>query len=257
MPAGSSLAQILERSYSLLSDTYRSEYFYKNLIANKIVVGRHRASNVVMLNEFSIGGSVADCVFLNGSSAIYEIKTELDSPEKLHRQLDSYYRAFSNVFVVAHENSAERYLRELLDTPAGLLVVGPRGRLSPIRRARADESRLDVQTMFNALRQGEVEHILTEEFGPLPPVANGLRYAERLSLAQRMDPRSFQRGMQAELKKRSLRADKEFITAPELLPLRALLLQMNPTQAQAANLSRWLQLQEDDGVLPISQGKAV
>jgi hypothetical protein len=253
LPEDSSVGDVLGAAYQFLSASYRSEYFYKNLIASKVVIGKHRASNVVMLSEFRLGDSVADCVFINGSGMIYEIKTEFDSPEKLERQLNNYYRAFPLVNVVAHENTADRYLRILDGTPTGLLVVGARARLSKAKTADYFAERFDIPTMFNALRQADVERVLADAFGKLPPVPNGLRYAERLSLALTMAPGTFQSGMQAALKRRLLRADRDLVINPVTEPLRALLLQINPTPLQAATLLRWLDSKEHDDVLPIPQ----
>lgn len=252
LTADATAGEVINEGYRMLSASYRSEYFYKNLIASKVVVGRHRASNVVMLSEFRIGDSVADCVFINGSGMVYEIKTEFDSPEKLERQLANYFRAFTQVNVVAHEGAAERYLRILKGTPAGLLIVGARSRLSTAKVAEQTRAYLDIQTMFNALRQADVERALTETFGKLPPVPNGLRYAERLSLAQTMSPMDFQTAMQSALKRRVLRADRTIVTGSLTEPLRALLFQINPTSDQMSNLLTWLQTKEDDLVLPLS-----
>ncbi|MCU1584526.1 MAG: hypothetical protein JWM49_1082 [Microbacteriaceae bacterium] len=246
-------SNVLGAAYQFLSASYRSEYFYKNLIASKVVVGRHRASNVVMLSEFSLGSSVADCVLINGSGMVYEIKTEFDSPEKLKRQLTNYYRAFPLVTVVAHETTAERYLRVLEGTPAGLLVVGPRSRLSTARAPQYTDDYFDILTMFNALRQAEVETVLTDAFGKLTAVPNGLRYAERLSIAETMSPAHFQSGMQAALKRRLLRADRDLVINPTTQPLWALLLQINPTPSQGENLLNWLESKEHSVVLPISE----
>jgi hypothetical protein len=254
LPEDASAGTVLGAAYQFLSASYRSEYFYKNLIASKVVIGKHRASNVVMLSEFRLGSSVADCVFINGSGMVYEIKTEFDSPEKLERQLSNYYRAFPLVNVVAHENTADRYLRVLDGTPAGLLVVGPRSRLSTVKTADYHADRFDIPTMFNALRQADVERVLADTFGKLPPVPNGLRYAERLSLALTMTPDKFQSGMQSALKRRLLRADRDLVINPVTAPLRALLLQINPTPLQAATLLRWLESKEHDVVLPIPPG---
>ena len=72
--------------------------------------------------------SVADCILVNGRGAVYEIKTEFDSPEKLRSQLDNYYRAFPYANVVAHADDVDKYLRFLEGTPVGLIAVGARDR---------------------------------------------------------------------------------------------------------------------------------
>lgn len=232
--------EIVEVAYDLLRRRYRTEYFYRNLLTSKVFVGRHRAARSVLLNEFRIGDSVADCVLVNGRGAVYEIKTEFDSPEKLHSQLTSYYRAFPYVTVVAHTDDAERYLRVIGDGPVGLIAVGPRDRLSVIKDAAPKTDAFDVRTMFNALRLGEVTGILQAEFGTLPVVPNGMRYATYLDLAEQMNPSLFQARMQSALKTRRLRNSRNLMLASSLSPLRAVVAQLDPDEEQQDRLLSWL-----------------
>lgn len=235
---------VVDAAYEVLSERYRSEYFYKNLITSKIFVGRHRASNAVLLNEFRVGNAVADCVLINGTGVVYEIKTEFDSPDKLDRQLANYYQAFPLVNVVAHANTAERYLRALEGSSAGLLVVGARGRLSTAKEAESDESSLDTRTMFNALRLAEIELVLRERFGVLPNVPNGIRYSEYLALAKKLPVVEFQRTMQKALKLRAPRGDRALLVESELASLRSVVLQLDPDAVQGENLVNWLDSKE-------------
>lgn len=232
--------QIVEVAYDLMRRGYRSEYFYRNLIASKVFVGRHRAARSVLLNEFRIGDSVADCVLVNGRGAVYEIKTEFDAPDKLHSQLTSYYRAFPYATVVAHTDDADRYLRLLENSPVGFIAVGPRDRLSVVKAAEAKTDAFDIRTMFNALRLSEVTMILEQQFGSVPTIPNGLRYAAYLELAEQMRPVDFQECMQAALKTRELRHSRQLMLASWLLPLRAVVAQLDPDEKQQGRLLTWL-----------------
>ncbi len=231
-------------AYDLLCREYRSEYFYKNLIANKIFIGRHRAVNSVLIPEFRIYGSVADCVFVNGEATVYEIKTEFDSPEKLERQLDSYYRAFSRVNVVAHHRHVDRYLGLLQDTPTGLIKVGQRQRLSVVKEAVPSSASLDVKAMFDSLRLREVTAILSRKFGSAPDVPNGLRYSTFLDAAQHIPVEIFQQEMRRELKARSIQNCRTLMLDKTSAPLSALLVQLDPDAKQQRNLLGWLASKE-------------
>jgi len=237
--------EVVELAYELLRRSYRSEYFYRNLLTSKVFVGRHRAANSVLLNEFRIGDSVADCVLVNGRGAVYEIKTEFDSPEKLQSQLASYYRAFPYATVVAHVDDADRYLRLLEDGPVGLIAVGTRDRLSEVKKAEPKTDEFDTRTMFNALRLSEVSGILQTVFGALPSVPNGLRYTTYLNLAQEMTPLSFQAHMQTALKTRELRNSRALMLAASLTPLRAVVAQLDPDEQQQVRLLSWLDARGD------------
>lgn len=232
--------EVVEVAYDLLRRGYRSEYFYRNLLTSKVFVGRHRAARSVLLNEFRIGDSVADCVLVNGRGAVYEIKTEFDSPEKLQSQLTSYYQAFPYATVVAHTDDADRYLRLVDDGPVGLIAVGPRDRLSVIKEAAPKTDAFDIRTMFNALRLSEVTGILQSEFGTLPVVPNGVRYAAYLNLAKQMSPILFQARMQSALKTRQLRSSRNLMLTPSLTPLRAVVAQLDPDEQQQDRLLSWL-----------------
>ena len=237
--------RVVAAAYDLLRQGYRSEYFYRNLIASKVFVGRHRAARSVLLNEFRVGESVADCVLINGRGAVYEIKTEFDSPDKLQSQISNYYRAFPLVNVVAHASDATRYLRLLGDSPVGLIAVGPRDRLSVVKEPEVTTDAFDIPTMFNSLRLSEVTRVLEDQFGSLPLVPNGLRYAAYLELAQQMMPIDFQTRMQAALKDRKLRHSRNLMMTAALIPLRAVVAQLDPDERQQDRLRAWLSASGD------------
>ncbi len=91
---------LYERSYSFLEKNYKNEYIYKNMIARKILMGRHSLKSSVILSEFRVGKNKDDLVLINGCSTCYEIKTEYDSLIRLEDQLSSYTKLFNKVFVV-------------------------------------------------------------------------------------------------------------------------------------------------------------
>jgi len=235
---------VVDAAYEVLCESYRSEYFYRNLIVNKIYVGRHRASNSALIPEFRVHQSVADCVLVNGEATVYEIKTEFDSPDKLQRQLSSYFRAFSVVNVVAHEKDVDRYLTLLEGSSAGLIAVGSRQRLSQARPSVLSTAALDVKTMFDSLRLKEVTAILRRTTGDVPDVPNGLRYRAFLDQAAQVTPTVFQREMRRELKNRTIQNCRPLMLDRSLHPLSALLAQLDPSDRQQGNLRTWLASKE-------------
>ncbi|HST49314.1 sce7726 family protein [Jatrophihabitans sp.] len=234
---------VLEAAYASMTANYRSEYVYRNLITNRIFLGRHRASSgTAFLNEFRVGASVADCVLVNGHATVYEIKTELDRPgPRLQSQLDSYYRAFPLVNVVVHEAHVPRYVDALEGTAVGVLSVGRRWRLSVVRPAIERMDEFDTKVLFNLLRAGEVEQALHAWFGEIPDVPNGIRYREHFTLAQRIPPLRFQSLVHGQLRMRGYRGHPAAILSPRLKPLRALLVQLQPNVAQYRYLLDWLE----------------
>lgn len=104
----STLGDLLKASYEYLSRNYRNEYIYKNAIANKILLGVHSINTSYMLQEFRVGRSKVDTVILNGTSNVYEIKSELDTLERLERQISDYKRAFDKVHVITSEDQLKK-----------------------------------------------------------------------------------------------------------------------------------------------------
>lgn len=233
-------AEVVNGSYQLLASSYRPEYVYKNLITSKVFIGRHRASNSVLLNEFRVGSAVADAVFVNGLATAYEIKTELDNPDKLQRQLSEYYTAFPQVYVVVHESMASRYLNLLGGSSTGVISVGSRWRLSTAKVAAADYSKLSVRNMFNTLRVEETQFVLRALGFKVPDVPNGVRYEHYLALASLASVDDFHEAFRSALKQRNLRGDTSLYLDRTLLPLRSLLVQLDPSPAEGENLRVWL-----------------
>ncbi|STV31066.1 Uncharacterised protein [Klebsiella pneumoniae] len=99
------VSEIFDIAFKKLSREYKSEYFFKNIIANEVFLKKHKKNAAVMLSEFRVGTNKADCVILNGLSTCYEIKTELDNLKRLPEQLNSYISLFDKVYVVAAKNS--------------------------------------------------------------------------------------------------------------------------------------------------------
>lgn len=241
LPSRSTNLAVVSTAYDKMAISYRSEYFYKNLIAKKLFRGKHKCANATLLNEFRIGGAIADCVFVNGQGNVYEIKTEFDSPEKLKHQIDSYYKAFPYVNVVTHENSIERYQNVLAGSTVGLLVAKNNGSLSRVKDAEMVDTQFDVRTILNALRQGEVLDILRGWHGSVPKVPNGVLYDVCLELAHKMPVGEFQFAMQQALKRRTLRKHGSWLRNPTLEPLLSVVVQLDPTESQSDSLMQWLE----------------
>ena len=86
--------------YSCLLYTSRNEYYYKNTLLNKLLLGIHSVNTTTALTEIPIAKSKADFVLINGKAVVYEIKTELDNFDRLENQINDYYTAFDHVAVV-------------------------------------------------------------------------------------------------------------------------------------------------------------
>lgn len=167
------VAEAFDRAYTHLWSDYRSEYLYKNEVVSRVVFGRHSPSTAAFLTEFRAGQSVADAVVFNGTSSVYEIKSEHDSLDRLAGQLADYLRIFDKVHVVTHESHVSGVLA-LTMPRVGVLCLNDRGYLSECRPALSNKTFIDPVVLFGSLRRGEYLGILERTQGWSPDVPPGL-----------------------------------------------------------------------------------
>ncbi|MFA6761173.1 MAG: sce7726 family protein [Sulfuricurvum sp.] len=175
------LKELFEKAYKQLLKTYRNEYVFKNAIAQKILLGSHSIRSSVLLTELRVGTSKADVLILNGTTHVYEIKTELDTIERLENQISNYKKAFQFVTVVTVESKVE-IIEKIVDEDVGILVLTERYTLKPIRKAKSNLEKLDKASLFNLLRKNEYLKIVKKQFGYIPDVPNTKIYTECLKL---------------------------------------------------------------------------
>ncbi|MDL2236724.1 sce7726 family protein, partial [Christensenellaceae bacterium OttesenSCG-928-K19] len=114
-PENNTNSDNFELLYRVLKDEYRNEYYYKNTLLNKLLLGVHSVNTTTALTELPIAESKADFLLINGKAIVYEIKTELDNLDRLDGQISSYYKAFNHVCVLSYENNADAILSKYKD----------------------------------------------------------------------------------------------------------------------------------------------
>ena len=92
-PEDKSNEMLISEIYSYMSDEYRNEYFYQNTLLNKLLLGKHSVNTTTALTQIPISKSKADFILINGKAVVYEIKTALDTFERLNTQVRDYYKA--------------------------------------------------------------------------------------------------------------------------------------------------------------------
>ncbi|WP_273853116.1 sce7726 family protein [Guptibacillus spartinae] len=166
---------LISEIYNYLKKEYRNEYYYKNTLLNKLLLGRHSLNTTTALSEIPINKSKADFVLINGKATVYEIKTELDTFDRLDSQLHDYYKAFNNVCVVTSESNYQKAKRMLEDTNVGICILTDRNTISTRQKPQEDNSKLDHTVLFKVLRKYEFENILLSHYGKLP-VTSQVKY---------------------------------------------------------------------------------
>lgn len=175
-----SIREVIDHSYTHLLTHYRHEYLYKTALLNSYVLKNYSLSDTILLNEFKIGNSKADAVLVNGTNKVFEIKTELDNPDRLNTQLCDYYKAFSEVYIVVHHSHVQKYL-QLVPEHVGVMAF-EQNRIELIRSACVDRSKLDVSTMMKALRKDEYMKVVKQLCGIIPIVPPVLLFKSCLEI---------------------------------------------------------------------------
>jgi hypothetical protein len=199
-------ADFIREMYSILIESYRSEYLYKNIITDKLTSDKkYLRDTIVILNEFKIGKSIADLVFINGSNRVYEIKTELDSPERLKSQINDYRKMFSEVYLVTHYTLQDKYLKLTKDEDIGLIALDSHLELNIIKEPIIQTSYLDIEAIFRTLRKDELINVVEILTGIYPNVPNTLLLEECINRVSLLGKEKIQNVALSEMKKRNLK----------------------------------------------------
>jgi hypothetical protein len=194
------IAGFFDGLYEFLCQNYRCEYIYKNALTNQILDKFH-TENSAILTEFRVDNCLADFLVLNGTSCAYEIKTELDSFERLHRQISAYRKMFDKIYVVTHYSHVTKLI-SAVDDAVGILYLDDNCELREERSPRSNKANVDPGTIFNSLRIAEYSEILLDQLGYVPDVPATLRYTVCREKFLQIDAKIIHDQMVSILKKR-------------------------------------------------------
>lgn len=147
----------------------RDEYVYKAALTHNILLGKHSLNTASMLTEFRVGSAKADVVVLNGTSTVYEIKSDRDSLSRLASQIENYRKAFAKIYVIAGEDHIESIKSNTSDD-VGILCLARWNRIQTVRDAMDNTQNVCPVTIFESLRTSEATSILNQ-LGILVPNA--------------------------------------------------------------------------------------
>lgn len=213
-PESKSNGEVISEIYRYIGDNYRNEYFYKNTLLNKLLLGVHKPTTTTALMEIPIGNSKADFVMINGKAVVYEIKTALDSFERLGTQIRDYYRAFDNVVVLTDEKNCNIAMRLLKDTPVGLYLLTKRDQIHKEKLPDSYTEKLNSFDLFKVLNKNEFESVLLQVYGELPKTTDAKYYRECLKLFNEIDLKESYDLFKKVLKKRNKIITEEYIDVP-------------------------------------------
>lgn len=207
--------QIIEYIYKYMATNYRNEYFYQNTLLNKLLLGRHSINTTTALSQVPIENSKADFILINGKAVVYEIKTELDTFDRLETQLNDYYKAFNHVCVVTCESNYNKLYDILEDSKVGIYVLTKKNTIQFRKDPEQDNTKITHDALFKILRKYEYELIILNYFGELPKTTQVFYYEECLKTFKQIPLEIAYAQFLVELKKRnSIKEKDEFYKVP-------------------------------------------
>lgn len=226
--------------YRLIFEKYRCEYVYKNTIANSLFLSRHSLQHSFMTDEIRSAGSRADVAILNGTSTVYEIKSQYDSFERLDSQLPDYQKVFDRICIVTTGTKAVSAM-ERIDPNIGIIAMREDGTLSTLREPVSNKSNVDPGAIFDCMRQREYCSAVIEAFGFVPQVPNSQLYREARRMFCSLDPAVAHDLMVDRIKRRGKK--KSFVDLIDSAPasLKFACLSFSKSASMAANISMRLQ----------------
>lgn len=135
---------------------YPNETSIKSSFLNQVLF---KTKHDITVFELPVGGSRVDLCKVNGNSIAYEIKTDLDSLTRLHKQINDYKQVFEQVYIICSET---RYhtLEKALPETCGIYTYSslPKKyyRFTKRRNAFEDLNRIDSRKQLSLLLKKEL-----------------------------------------------------------------------------------------------------
>jgi len=236
-PESKNNGTLISEIYRFMTKSYRNEYIYQNTLLNKLLIGKHSVNTTTALKQIPIGKSKADFILINGKAVVYEIKTELDTFERLNTQIRDYFKAFTHVCVVTSEGQYRHAMDILKDTPVGIYALTANNTLSAkLRKEPAEDfSQLSHTALFKVLHKHEHESILRQYFNNLPNTSQVFYYGECLRQFSRIPIREAYGMALEQLKKRNKIKISEFTKVPYELKSLVYFSKLSELEWQAIN----------------------
>jgi len=189
------ISNTFDSAFELLQKKiYRNEYIYKAALTHKILLGTHSLNTAVLLNEFRTGKNIADTVIVNGTSTVYEIKSERDSLTRLEEQITSYRNVFAKVNVIAGGNHIKQ-IKSLIPHDIGILKLNDRYQISTIREAVESTEQIKPRAIFESIQLNEAKKILMQMDIEVPKLPNTQMYQALRELFITLTPDEAHYGM--------------------------------------------------------------
>lgn len=165
------LVEYLQHVYKILEGHYQNEYIFKNTFLNEFLIQEVNTGDTQVFSEFRLGNVIADLAIFNGTSKVFEIKTEMDSAKRLDCQLTNYQQAFNEIYLVLSESRLGDY--QHFGKEIGIIVYRPNSiEKFQVRRKAIPNYTLDKNTIMRVLHTQEYKDLVKIHFGELPKMTS-------------------------------------------------------------------------------------
>lgn len=178
----------------------RHEYVYKAALIEKVLLGQHSLKTAAMLHEFRVGDCIADLAILNGTSTVYEVKSERDTLARLDRQVTAYSTVFARIYVIAAESHVPSVIAAV-PNEVGILQLNSRYQIHTVRKAVDRHDQTSPMAIFRSIRTAEARMILRAQGIEIPTVPNTEMHAALGNLFAQLSATAAHDGMVKVLKK--------------------------------------------------------
>lgn len=183
--SGANHFDYLKHVYWILVEHYQNEYILKNSFLNELLLKEIANSDSKVFSEYRVGKAVADLALFNGNSRAYEIKTELDSDNRLAWQLANYRKAFNQIYLIIPEIKLSKYKK--FDEKIGLITFNSTDSEGfSVWREASNIIEIDAETIMQSLHSEEYKTIVKSYFGALPEMTSFSQYKVCLALIKQI-----------------------------------------------------------------------
>lgn len=236
-----SVGDVFDYSFAQLRRSgLRNEYVYQSAIVQNVLLGKHSLNTASMVREFRVGKSRADVVILNGTSTVYEIKSERDTLQRLEKQVEDYSKVFARSYVIASQDHVEAVLK-LIPSHVGVMCLQRWNRIGTVREAVDRPSEVDPVSILGSLRKSEAVRILKHMGLSVPDVPNTQMFRALSETFAVLDPEGVHAAMVQVLKKSRTQHSLQQLVDNLPLSLHAAALMYNLRLSDGARLAQAVQ----------------
>ena len=160
--------------------------YLKNIVFKDVILKNHSLQDCVTIPEFHVGKSKADLAVFNGVSTVYEIKSEIDTIDRLSSQLSDYSTFFEYINIVTCEKHVKK-VENLISENIGIIIIDNLNKVNVYKKATTNVANITHKSLFYSLRKAEYINVITHCHGPIPIMPNTKIFNYCFELFQSID----------------------------------------------------------------------